>query len=62
MGEGEECCWDCFKLLAAEETTFSVGLQRDRNKDVDRPRPRGRNRHYWAQKPPTGVKEPGSTL
>lgn len=31
----------CFRLLAAEETTFSVGLQRDRNRDVDRPQPQG---------------------
>lgn len=40
-GEGKVCCWDCFRLLAAEETTFSVGLQRDRNRDVDRPQAQG---------------------
>lgn len=29
QGRNRECCWDCFKLLAAEETTFSDGLQRE---------------------------------
>lgn len=61
-GRDRECCGDCFKLLAAEETTFSDSLQKDRNRDVDRPWPRGRNRHCWAQKASARVEEPGRTL
>lgn len=29
QGRDRECCWDCFKLLAAEETTFSESLQKE---------------------------------
>lgn len=39
QGRDGERCWNCFKLLATEETTFRDSLQRD--KDVDRPMPRG---------------------
>lgn len=55
-----ECCGDCLKLLATEETTFSDSLQKDRNRDVDRPR--RRNRHCWAHKAPAGAEEPGRKL
>lgn len=29
QGRDKGCCWDCFKLLATEETTFSDSLQRE---------------------------------